>query len=92
VSDSIPVAYRDLEGWYKTDRFFNKATSQHLNKWLKDRPHVIVSHDLIVQAFEALAVHTPDRRQTERRALQDTSDPVDRLAEALRAVLMNGRA
>ena len=61
LSHSIPVAYKDKSsgamppGLYRTDRFFSKAVSRHLNKWLGDRPHSTVPHDIIVAAFRQVS-------------------------------------
>lgn len=61
LSQSIPVAYRDarpeagLPGVYRTDAWFSKATTAHLNKWLGKREYATIPHRLIIRAFEGLS-------------------------------------
>lgn len=62
LSHSVPVAYRDARadapppGAFRTDRFFSKATTAHLNKWLgKTGRYSTIPHDLIVDAFNSLS-------------------------------------
>lgn len=66
LSDSVPVAYRDLRadasppGIYRTDAWFSKATTLRLNKWLHGKEYATVPHHLIVRAFEGLSRYTED--------------------------------
>ena len=62
LSHSVPVAYRDSRvdaqppGLFRTDRYFSKATTAHINKWLGKTPRVsTIPHDLIVTAFDGLS-------------------------------------
>lgn len=73
LSRSIPVAYVDRReaalppGVYRTDRYFSKATTAHLNKWLRDQsPYATIPHDLIVQAFQSVSrfSQTPNPLET----------------------------
>jgi hypothetical protein len=34
-SYKIPVAYHDSTGVYRTNKYWSKTTSKHINKWLK---------------------------------------------------------
>lgn len=95
LSKSTPVAYRDTSTggpkWYRTEKFFSKGTTRHLNAWLKNKPHAIVPHEQIIAAWEGLSKHAEpsvERRSVDRR--QDDS-PVMRLAEALAAFMKNGK-
>ncbi len=60
LSHSVPVAYKDSRTTlaYRTDAWYSKATSAHLNKWLKGVRHAIVPHDLIVDAFQGVSIYT----------------------------------
>ena len=62
ISHGQPVAYADRRpdapapGVYRTDRAFSKATTRHLNLWLKQRgAFATLPHDLIVQAFNGVS-------------------------------------
>ena len=96
LSDSIPVAYTDGSGWYRTLQYFNKGTTKRLNKWLKDRtPVALVEQSAIIQVFESISRFTEvaeERRQSGRREADQTPASVLRLAEALSDVLVNGRS
>jgi hypothetical protein len=65
LSHSLPVAYRDRSpgamppGLYKTDRFFSKSVTRHVNKWVSDKgPHSTVPHDHIVSMFRSVSRYT----------------------------------
>jgi hypothetical protein len=97
LSDSIPVAYTDGDHWYVTDLWHNKATTKRINRWLhsNDKPPTNKrSQQEIGALFEGLdryTVESVERRQGGRRELDQTPPNVMRLAEALSAVLMNGK-
>ena len=64
ISHSIPVAYRDRSsgamppGLYRTDRFFSKSVTRHINTWLKGQASSTVPHDVVVQAFQNVSKYT----------------------------------
>jgi hypothetical protein len=68
ISHSVPVAYRDSRpdapapGLFRTDAYFSKATSAHLNKWLGKARYSTIPHDLIVTAFNDLSKWTDAAR------------------------------
>ena len=96
VSDSTPVAYTDGSGWYVTDRYWNKATTKRINRWLhaNDQPSVSRrSQQEIGQLFEGVdrwAVESVERRQSGRRELDQVPESVQGLAMALARVINNG--
>ena len=99
LSDSIPVAYTDGTHWYVTEMYHNKGTTKRLNKWLhaNDRPAVNKKPqseigDLFMGLDRWSVAQPEERRQAGRRELDQTPPTVLRLAEALSAVLMNGRS
>ena len=62
ISQSIPVAYTDMRpeapapGVFRSDAWFNKATTRHQNAWLKDKgSYSTIPHELVVQAFESIS-------------------------------------
>jgi hypothetical protein len=62
VSHGVPVAYRDRRpeaaapGLYRTDKAWGKATTRHLNSWLKGKgPYATLPHDLITEAFSSIS-------------------------------------
>lgn len=65
LSCSIPVAYRDTRenamppGWFRTDRRFSKATTRHLNAWLKGKRYATIPHDMILEAFDSVSRFSP---------------------------------
>lgn len=67
LSDSLPVAMRQDGEYLRTDRFFSKATTGHINKWLKDKDAKarVVAHDTILEAFTN--IDSADRRLDGRR-------------------------
>ena len=75
LSHSIPVAYRDARpeapapGLYRTDAWYSKGTTQHLNKWLasKGGRYSTVPHDLVLEAFQGISRYSsvPERMETE---------------------------
>ncbi len=74
LSHSIPVAYRDIRpdamppGLYRTDMWFSKATTLHLNKWLHGKRYATLPHDLIVSAFQGISRYGQNARQRETEA------------------------
>jgi hypothetical protein len=79
LSHSVPVAYRDSRpdaippGMFRTERFFSKATTAHINKWVGKNPRVAtVPHDLIVTAFDALS-RWSDVPRTKAETLSDVT-------------------
>src|SRR5690242_12481946 len=64
LSRSIPVAFKDLRpsapapGAFRTDAWFSKATTAHLNKWLKGVRYATVPHEQIVGALDSLGVYS----------------------------------
>lgn len=61
ISHSIPVAYQDRSsgamppGLYRTDRFFSKSVTRHINTWIRGRPSSTVPHDVVVEAFQGVS-------------------------------------
>ena len=62
VSQSVPVAYVDMRpeamrpGVFRSDGYFNKATTRHQNAWLRDKgQYATIPHELVVQAFESVS-------------------------------------
>jgi hypothetical protein len=100
LSDSTPVAYTDGTQWYVTEQYHNKGTTKRINKWLIVNNQIPgrqakQSQSAISELFMGLdrySVEQPEeRRQGGRRELDQTPPTVMRLAEALSAVLQNGR-
>jgi hypothetical protein len=75
LSDSIPVALKQDGEYFRTDRFFSKATTGHINKWLKEKDAQArkVAHETIAEAFAV--IDSADRRTDGRR----DSDATDTL-------------
>lgn len=83
ISQSVPVAYQDMRpeamppGVFRSDAYFNKATTRHQNAWLKDKgPYSTVPHELVIQAFESVSryTNTPtvwQRRKEDKRQGQE---------------------
>lgn len=71
LSDSIPVAYRQGDQWFRTDAKVRKGQTRQINKWLDGRPAVTVPDAQLRLTFASLSRFTPeppDRRQIPRRS------------------------
>ena len=58
-SYETPVAgYSNKLGYIKTDKYYSKTTTRHINKYIDDKPHTVVSQSVI---NDLLKEQIPDR-------------------------------
>lgn len=74
ISDSVPVAYRLIEGdttsYFRVSKAPGKGAARHMNLWLKDRKFTEVSAEKMVQAFESLSDRRADGRLDDKEWLE----------------------
>lgn len=81
ISHSVPVAYKDRSpgamrpGIYRTDKKFTKATTRHLNAWLRGSRYATIPHEQIIDMFQSISRFPPDH--DERRIGDDRRNATD---------------
>ena len=70
LSHSVPVAYRDRSsgamppGLYRTEKWFSKSVTRHINTWLRGRPSSTVPHDVVIEAFKSVSKYATEETNT----------------------------
>lgn len=81
ISHSVPVAYKDRSqgamwpGIYRTDKKFTKATTRHLNAWLRGSRYSTIPHEKIVEMFQSISRF--EQPESERRQGEDRRNATD---------------